>query len=292
MEPHSPPQREYKDRLFKAIFGRNTEESKKWRLSLYNALNDSNYTDPDELKVNTIENVIYITMHNDISFLIDDQIVLWEQQSSYNPNMPLRGLMYFSQLYQINLTKLGKSLLSSKQVKIPTPKFIVFYNGTETEKDKFKMRLSDAFMREDKSGDFEWTADVININPKRNSPLQKKCNALYDYIRYVYRVEGNRKSDMEKKEAVEEAVNWAIKENLLDGFFKEQRSEVIGMSLTEFDEEEFKRVCYEDGVLDKAIEAAENFLRMNVLSLEQISQGTGLPLEQVMQLAEKNSVNA
>ena len=292
MEPHSPPQREYKDRLFKAIFGRNTEESKKWRLSLYNALNDSNYTDPDELKVNTIENVIYITMHNDISFLIDDQMVLWEQQSSYNPNMPLRGLMYFSQLYQINLTKLGKSLLSSKQVKIPTPKFIVFYNGTETEKDKFKMRLSDAFMREDKSGDFEWTADVININPKRNSPLQKKCNALYDYIRYVYRVEGNRKSDMEKKEAVEEAVNWAIKENLLDGFFKEQRSEVIGMSLTEFDEEEFKRVCYEDGVLDKAIEAAENFLRMNVLSLEQISQGTGLPLEQVMQLAEKNSVNA
>ena len=259
---------------------------------MYNALNDSNYTDPDELKVNTIENVIYITMHNDISFLIDDQMVLWEQQSSYNPNMPLRGLMYFSQLYQINLTKLGKSLLSSKQVKIPTPKFIVFYNGTETEKDKFKMRLSDAFMREDKSGDFEWTADVININPKRNSPLQKKCNALYDYIRYVYRVEGNRKSDMEKKEAVEEAVNWAIKENLLDGFFKEQRSEVIGMSLTEFDEEEFKRVCYEDGVLDKAIEAAENFLRMNVLSLEQISQGTGLPLEQVMQLAEKNSVNA
>ena len=242
METHSPPQRQYKDRLFKAIFGRDTEESKKWRLSLYNALNNTNYTDPDELQVNTIENVIYITMHNDVSFLVDSQMNLYEQQSTFNPNMPLRGLMYFSQPYQIHLTKLGKSLLSSKQVKIPTPKFIVFYNGTENGEARFKMKLSDAFMREDKSGDFEWTADVINITPKCNSPLQKNCNALYDYIRYVYRVEGNRKLNMGKKEAVEEAVDWAIKENLLDGFFKEQRAEVIGMSLTEFDEEEFKRV--------------------------------------------------
>ncbi|MBP5443564.1 MAG: hypothetical protein J6Y60_10005, partial [Treponema sp.] len=87
---------------------------------------------------------------------------------------------------------------------------------------------------------------------------------------------------------------WAIKENLLDGFFKVQKSEVIGMSLTEFDEEEFKRVCYEDGIVDgkiqKAIEAAENFLRMGVNTPEQISQAIGLPLEQVLKIKEKLSV--
>ncbi|MBQ4236933.1 MAG: hypothetical protein II716_08865 [Treponema sp.] len=91
---------------------------------------------------------------------------------------------------------------------------------------------------------------------------------------------------------MEEAVDWAIREKLLDGFFKKQRAEVIGMSLTEFDMEEFKRVCredgYEDGVFDKAIEAAENLLRMNILSPEQISHATGLPLEKVQEL----SVNA
>ena len=64
-------QREYKDRLFKAIFGRDTEESKRWRLDLYNALNDTSYSDPNALELNTIENVIYITMHNDVSFLVD-----------------------------------------------------------------------------------------------------------------------------------------------------------------------------------------------------------------------------
>ena len=80
-------QHEYRDRLFKAIFGRDTPQSKKWRLELYNALNNSNYTDPDALELNTIENVIYLTMRNDISFLVDSQMTLYEQQSTYNPNM-------------------------------------------------------------------------------------------------------------------------------------------------------------------------------------------------------------
>ena len=96
--------RQYQDRLFKAIFGR--EEHKDWLLSLYNALNGSSYTDPSDIEINTIEGIIYVTMKNDISFLIDSQLNLYEQQSSYNPNMPLRGLMYFAELYQKHLTEL------------------------------------------------------------------------------------------------------------------------------------------------------------------------------------------
>ena len=296
------PQREYKDRLFKAIFGRDTEESKRWRLDLYNALNNTSYTDPDALEVNTIENVIYITMKNDVSFLVDTEIKLYEQQSTHNPNMPLRGLMYFSQLYQVYLTKMNRSLLSSKLVRIPTPKFIVFYNGNEDEESRRKMRLSDAFMNEDRSGDFEWSADVININPKCNEPLQKNCKALYDYIRYVYRIKDNRKSGMGKKAAVEEAMEWAIREKLLGEFFKEQKEEVTAMSLTEYDEEEFKRVCredgYEDGLADglsaglaqgssqKAIEATENLLREGI-PMETVSRCIGLPLEKVKEMAEQ-----
>ena len=135
-------QREHKDRLFKAIFGRNTEESKRWRLSLYNMLNNKNLTDPDELKVNTIENVIYITMKNDISFLVDDQMVLYEQQSTFNPNMPIRGFFYFAQLYQKYLVKNKLNINGSSKVKIPTPRFFVFYNGTADKDNFFKMRLT------------------------------------------------------------------------------------------------------------------------------------------------------
>ncbi len=296
------PNKHYRDRLFKAIFGRDTEQSKRWRLDLYNALNDSNYTDPNALEVNTIENVIYMTMKNDISFLVDSQMTLYEQQSTYNPNMPLRGLFYFSQLYQMYIEKNDKNILSSRLVKIPEPRFVVFYNGTRKTQETFKLHLSDAFERrctnavdrEDISKDFEWTATVININPGHNSALQKNCKSLYDYVRYVGRIAENKKQGLLTQEAVDDAVNWAIKENMLGGFFKINRAEVSTMCLTEYDEEATNRAFREDGYLDgvedgkqeKAVEDARNMLIENI-SLEIVSKCTGLPIETVQQLAEE-----
>ena len=254
-------QRKYRDRLFKAIFGRDNEQSKRWRLDLYNALNGTSYTDPDALEVNTIENVIYMTMKNDISFLVDSQMTLYEQQSTHNPNMPLRGLFYFSQLYQMHIEKNDMNIHTSMLVKIPEPRFIVFYNGSTKKPDTFKMRLSDAFERHGEGGnsadvakDFEWTATVININPEHNKTLQKNCKPLYDYVRYVGRIADNKKKGLPIKEAVDDAVNWAISEDFLDGFFKVNKAEVSAMCLTEYDEEAtmraFRREGYEDGRAD------------------------------------------
>ena len=110
-----------RDRLFIAIFGKDTERSKRWRLDLYNALNGTNYTDPDALKLNTIENVIFVTMYNDVSFLVDSQMTLYEQQSRPNANMPLRGLFYFSQLYQRFISDNKLDLHRSSLIKIPNP---------------------------------------------------------------------------------------------------------------------------------------------------------------------------
>ena len=88
-----------RDHLFIAFFGKDDERSKRWRLELYNALNNTNYANPDDLELNTLENVIFIKMHNDVSFLVDSQMTLYEHQRTTNPNMPLRGLFYFTQLY-------------------------------------------------------------------------------------------------------------------------------------------------------------------------------------------------
>jgi hypothetical protein len=302
MRPKST-NREYKDRLFKAIFGRDTEESKRWRLDLYNALNDSHYTDPNELQLNTIENVIYITMHNDVSFLIDDQICLYEQQSSMNQNMPLRGLLYFSQLYQKYLAENKKDPNRGGMIMIPTPKFIVFYNGLGETPDEFEMHLSDAFKSPDKSGDYEWTVYVKNINENHCQTLQKNCKALYDYSRFVAMVRENAQIGFSDSDAIERAVDEAIKGNLLDGFFRRQKAEVIGMILEEFDEELYKQNVREDGYLEgveegisrgqrqKALEDAENFLREGI-PLETISKCIGLPLEQVREIAQSISVKA
>ena len=287
----SRPERNYKDRLFKAIFGRDTQESKLWRLELYNALNGTSYTDPDALVINTIENVIYLTMRNDISFLVDSQMTLYEQQSTYNPNMPLRGLMYFAQLYQMYLSQQEKDLFRSTLIKIPNPQFVVFYNGATEKPDRTELKLSDAFEIKDDSSYFEWTATMININKNHNSRLQKNCKPLYNYVQYISRIAENKKTGMSAKEAVTEALDWAISENLLDGFFKQQKEEVLGMSLTEFDEEIAIRGWREDGIEEgitigeqkKAVEAAKN-LYTNGVNIEIIAKSLEMTVEKVKEI--------
>ena len=286
--------RQYQDRLFKAIFGR--EEHKDWLLSLYNALNGSSYTDPSDIEINTIEGIIYVTMKNDISFLIDSQLNLYEQQSSYNPNMPLRGLMYFAELYQKHLTKQDRDLFTTALVKIPTPNFVVFYNGSRNMPDVTKLYLSDAFEIPAESGDFEWTATMLNINAGRNKTLLQKCKPLYYYSCYVDRVKANVRSGMTKENAVSEAVNFAIQNDFLDGYFKIQKAEVLNMSLTEFDQEAYDRhrfnegkeagiaegkaVGIAEGERKNALQNARNFKHKNI-PVDIIAECTGLSVEQV-----------
>ena len=278
--------REYRDRLFCFIFG--SEAHKEWTLSLYNAVNGSNYTDPDGITIATLSQVVYMGMHNDVAFLIADEINLYEQQSTFNPNMPLRGLMYFAQLYQLYLSSRGKDLLGSRLVKIPAPSFIVFYNGDRKLPDVSYQKLSDAFEPKGSVKGFEWTAKVINIGGDHNEDLHKRCKALYDYRSYVNRVKENLKAKMPKEDAVSEALDFAITNNLLNGYFKSQKMEVLNMSLTEFDQEEYDRnrreEGFEDGERSSSQNAARNMLA-DGLPLAKISQYTGLSVEDIQALA-------
>ena len=176
-------------------------------------------------------------------------------------------------------------------------RFVVFYNGSKEVPDKVELKLSDAFEKQDTSGNFEWTATMININKNHNESLQKKCEPLYNYTSYVERISANKKRGMSGKDAVDEAMAWAIRENLLDGFFKLQKEEVLGMSLTEYDEEEAFRNFYEDGreaglkqgTLEKAIEDATAMLKKNYPDND-ILEITGLPPEQIQKIKEQIAV--
>lgn len=289
------PERNYKDRLFRRIFGHEDKRSAHWRLELYNALSGKDYQNPDDLHITTIEGVMYINMKNDVSFLIDSQMILWEHQSTFNPNMPLRGFFYFSILYHKYLITQNVDLYSSMLVTIPAPRYVIFYNGDREVEDVTKLRLSDAFIDFSEKGDFEWTATMININKNHNESLHKKCKALYDYCSFVDRIKTNIKSGMEKEAAIDEAIEWGIKQNLLGGFIKEQRAEVRMDLLTEFDQQQYdlnrRNEGFKEGVISgaqqKAIEAAINLLKMEVLTPEQIAQAQDLPLEKVLELQKE-----
>ena len=155
----------YKARIFEMLYS-----DKKELLDLYNAVNGTNYKDPEQLEINTLENAIYMAMHNDISFVIDMKVSLYEHQSTYSPNLPLRYLFYISDLYSV-ITK-DMNLYGEKMVKIPTPKFIIFYNGQKKRPEKEILKLSTMYLTKDTSPSLELEAILLNINPGYNDNLK------------------------------------------------------------------------------------------------------------------------
>ena len=147
--------------------------------------------------------------------------------------------------------------------------------------------MTAAFEIKDASGDFEWTADVININQGANETLVKKCKSLYDYVRLVGRISDNKKKEMEIGQAVREAVDWAIKQNFLEGFVKEQKQEIIAMCLTEYDEESAIRGWKQDG----RIEAAQKLLADGKYTAEEISSLLGIPVETFAEPANSQAMS-
>jgi flagellar biosynthesis/type III secretory pathway protein FliH len=225
----APVNRIYKSRLFTMLFS-----NKKELLELYNATSGTHYTDPELLQINTLENAIYMTMQNDLSFIIDSRLSLYEHQSTYNPNLPLRYLMYVSDLYSA-MTKTD-NLYGRKLITIPTPKFIIFYNGIEEQPDMQTLRLSDMFETEVSNPALELEAVMLNINPGHNSELLNSCKSLRDYSEYTARVRKYAHS-MDLDQAVELAITECINEGILKDFLQEYRAEAKKVSIYEYDQE-------------------------------------------------------
>lgn len=154
---------EHKDRVFKFLFG--NPQNKGWTLALYNAVNGSSYEDPDDIQFNTIEDVIFLGMKNDISFIILSELNLWEHQSTYNSNMPMRFFLYAAKLYEKYIANSDYYPYSSTLQKAPRPKCICFYNGTANQPEKKILRLSEAFGDE---ADIEVCVTMLNINYGKN----------------------------------------------------------------------------------------------------------------------------
>ncbi len=249
----------YKDRLFKYIFGR--EENKRWTLSLYNAMNGSDYQDPSDIELNTLEDFIYMGMKNDVSFILNDYVSLYEQQSTYNPNMPIRSLIYTGQLYDKYIKQNNLKMFGTKIIRLPIPKLVVFYNGASDKEDEI-LKLSDAFPAGADS-DIEITVHMININKGHNDELKKACRPLYEYSWLVDEIRNNLK--LGKDDAVDLALRSIPDDFEIKGFIDAHRAEVSMGVFTEFDEEKFGQDMYEDGLEDGIEKGREEGRILNLI---------------------------
>ena len=234
----APVRRNYKDTLFRMIF-----REKEQLLSLYNAVNGTQYTNAEELEIVTLENAIYMNMKNDLAFILDVSLNLYEHQSTFSPNMPLRNLFYVSRELQkhVNSDELYRSAL----VKIPTPRFLVFYNGRKEQPEKRILKLSDSYVSPEEEPQLELVVTMLNINSGKNAELMEKCQPLKEYALYVEKVRTYSKQ-MELAETVERAVTESIQEGILSEFLLRYRKEAIEMSIFEYNEEEALKYIRED----------------------------------------------
>jgi hypothetical protein len=240
--------RNTKDRLFRFVFQRD----KQALLEIYNALNHTNYTDTSELKIITIEGVLYMSMKNDLAYLLVHTMNMVEQQSTYSPNWPLRMLIYTTIEYQKIAFRDKEELYSSKQIPLPKPKCVVFYSGSKDLMDESYMRLSDAFIPSEVESDLELKVRVININRGHSEELLRQCKRLEEYSIFVGQVDERVNRGMELKSAVKEAIDYCIQYGVMEDILMEYKAEVLGMVLTEYDERKtmrmFQRESKEEGI--------------------------------------------
>ena len=282
--------RQYKDTVFRMLFS-----EKENLLSLYNAVTGNSYQNADDLKIVTLENAIYMGMKNDLAFMLETNIYLYEHQSTLNPNIPLRDLIYIGIEYQQYVD--DKSLYSSRVQKIPAPKFMVFYNGTDAVDDRVEIRLSNAYEHLVGEPDLELKVLMLNVNEGHNKELMEQCKTLKEYAIYVARVR-KYASEMNLNDAVARAIDECIKEGILVEFLRKNRSEVKMVSILEYDKEweekKLRKAEYEAGrsegieigKSEGITEIIQNMYRLGY-STEKIAEATDKTIEEVEKVCKE-----
>ena len=287
--------RKYKDSVFVDLFSED-EKAKENFLSLYNALHNTNLQLSCPVENIRLDNVMYMSIINDVSCLVDNKIVvLAEHQSTINENMPLRFLQYIARLYEKLQAPTDRYL--RKLSKIPTPEFYVFYNGVEDYPETTVLKLSDAFITTHEQAPLELIVQVYNINTSKGAQILSRCKALDEYSLFVEEVRIQTQRDSEN--GFTNAVKICIEKGILKEYLQRKSREVINMLVAEYDYDtdiavqraEAGRIAFAEGisqgisqgVYQKARETAAAFKRLGIDSAK-IAEGTGLTVAEVESL--------
>lgn len=246
-------------------------------LSLYNAVNHSHYTDPKELEIVTLKNAVYMNMKNDQAFLLDMQLNLYEHQSTWNPNMPLRFLFYVAKEYQMLVR--NQTLYASALVELPTPHFVVFYNGEKEREAEGLLKLSHSFMQKTEHPELELLVKVLNINLDKNLEILGTCRLLKEYMLLVHKIRRYAIEYKDINQAAEKAVTECIDENILAEFLRKNRAEAIEVCIFEYDEkretELIRKAEFAEGEKVGEAKILLNLIEKGILTKEQALEQFG-----------------
>ena len=223
--------REYKSDVFSMLL-----EDPNNALALYNAMNGTDYRDAGMVELCRLDGGISLSVRNDAAFILDMRLSIYEHQSTVCPNMPLRSFIYLANILEKIIKNQKKNIFGGSLVKIPTPKFAIFYNGTREQPERYELKLSDAFLCPVEDPELELKCTVYNINYGRNKDLLDKCSFLRDYMTFVDCVrQFHRELGFDRLEhAIELAIDRCIREDVLRDFLMDHRSEVVKVTTLDY----------------------------------------------------------
>ena len=272
-------------------------QDKNRALEIYNAMNGTAYDDPEEVEITTLEDRSFsLTIRNDASFILDANLSLYEHQSTYCPNMPLRHLIYIVGMLQKRAYSQKRDLYGKTLLKIPVPHFVVFYNGKEYAPEQYELRLSDAFEHKTDTPELELVCRVYNINKGNNTELLEKFPTLREYMFFVDLVrEYHAKNDFSDLEiAIKQAIDQCIRENVLKDFLIQHREEVTHMMTMDYTFERRLELQREEAIEEGREEGRElklyEQIRKKLLkskSLEQVADELEETLDAIRPLYEQ-----
>ena len=233
--------REHKSDVFTALFSEPENAAK-----LYTALSGEE-TSPEDIKITTLEGVLFLARKNDLGFTVKDRIlVISEHQSTVNENIPLRSLLYYGRTMEKLLEE--SNLYRERRIPIPTPEFFLFYNGSREVPEEKVLKLSDGYIAETEEPMLELKVRMININLPVGHKVLKECGPLYEYAWFIERVRVHLHDGMDRDAAVTLAVKDSVREDIFSDFVKKHGSEVENMLYTQFNMDDALEVRYEEGL--------------------------------------------
>ena len=180
-------------------------------------------------------------------------------------------------------------LFGRKRIPIPTPKFVVFYNGLEKRPAKETMHLSDAYEHKEEQYDLDLTCIVYNINPGYNKDIQDGSRVISGYTSFVEKVRTYEKEEVALKDAVERAIDECIQENILAEFFQKHRTEVVNMAALDFTFEQreklIRRDSLEEGISQGITQGIIQMYKKG-LSIEQIADIMDKTVEEINSIVQ------
>ena len=277
----------YKDSVFSFLFS-----DPCLLRELYCALEGVTLPPDVPVTINTLQDVLFMDKINDISFEIDKKlIILVEHQSTINPNMCLRLLMYIARVYEKIIDR--KKTYSQQRLPLPRPEFFVLYNGKAEYPDETIMKLSGSYVGVESLGlteksdpALELVVKVINITHGRNEKIASRCKTLWSYSAFVGKVYEYEKEGNDLEGAIKKAINYCLEHDILREFFEKNATEVMNMLLTEWNWEEAKQVWQEESREEGIETTARNALAKGY-PLEAIHDITGLDMETLNRLASE-----